>query len=246
VKLETDTGLHGGDISSDSKSRKRALVIEDDASMMKLIEQVLGSAGIDVVTPDVTTDVKSHFLHMKFDVILICPCAQSTEQFELIRTIREPGLNQKTPIIMISNDQRAKMLSEAFEVGVSFFVYKPIDNARLTKLIYATQGLIEHERRRFRRVPLKATVRIKSAIEELAGETIDISMNGTLVRASHTLPLRSLVEVSLYIPQEKVPIVGLGTVVRIVSNTEMGLLLDRFSATEMARLQECLLPGHAA
>jgi hypothetical protein len=53
-----------------------------------------------------------------------------------------------------------------------------------------------------------------------------------------TLPLGSLVEVSLYFHSETGPIVGLGTVVRIWSNREMGISLDRFSRSDRARLQE--------
>jgi hypothetical protein len=112
----------------------------------------------------------------------------------------------------------------------------------LKRLIHITQGTIEHERRRFRRVPLQVKVRIKSDKAELVGETIDISMNGALVSSAHTLPLGSLIEISLYFRDGAKPIVGLGSVARILTNTQMGLLLDRFPASEIVRLQEYLIP----
>ena len=112
----------------------------------------------------------------------------------------------------------------------------------MRSLIRVTQGTIEHERRRFRRIPMQVKVRIKSANAELVGETIDISLNGALVRSAQTLPLGSLIEVSLYLLDGMKPVVGLGYVVRILSSTQMGLLLDRFPVSEIGRLQEYLIP----
>src|SRR6266699_3462594 len=160
------------------------------------------------------------------------PCTES----------RKSGLNRKTPIILLSDDQSPGALSRGFEAGASFFVYKPIDKANLKRLIHVTQGTIEHERRRFRRVPLRVKVRIKSDKAVLLGETIDISMNGALVSSPQTLPLGSLIEISLYPLGGSRPIVGLGSVARILNNTQMGLLLDRFPASEIVRLQEYLIP----
>jgi CheY-like chemotaxis protein len=224
-----------------NSNQKRALVVEDERAVSELIQEVVNSLDIEAVALDANSRANCSFKDEKFDVVLIGLCGPSDAGIELVRKIRRSELNRKTPIIMISDDQRLSTLSRAFEVGVSFLVHKPIDKMRLTKLIYVTQGLVEHERRRFRRVPVKAEVSIRSDVSELAGETIDISMNGMLVRTSHTLPLGSLVEVSLFVHSETEPIVGLGSVVRIVSETQMGILLDRFAGSEMLRLQERLL-----
>ena len=128
------------------------------------------------------------------------------------------------------------------EAGATFFVYKPIDRARLVNLIRATEGTIERERRRFRRVPVQIKVRLKSAKSEVVGETIDISLNGALVRFSPTLPVGSLMEVSLYLRNISRPVAGVGSVVRLLDNARMGILLNRFPMTEIGRLQEYLLP----
>jgi len=36
--------------------------------------------------------------------------------------------------------------------------------------------------------------------------------------------------------------VGLGTIVRVLNSTQMGILLDRFPIAQIGRLQEFLLP----
>jgi DNA-binding response OmpR family regulator len=210
--------------------------------MCALILEVLESAEIRAVIPAKSIEDEDHFNEEKFDVVLVGHCTPSVDGVELVRKIRKSGFNRMTPIILISDDQRPGALSRGFEAGASFFVYKPIDRAHLTRLILVTQGTIEHERRRFRRIPLQVKVRLKSAKAELVGETIDISLNGALVRSPHTLPLGSLIEVSLYLLDGTEPVVGLGTVMRILSGNQMGILLDRFPAAAIGRLQEYLLP----
>jgi DNA-binding response OmpR family regulator len=245
VKVETDLVA---DTKNESRPKpqtgpiRRALVVEDDPEMSALIEEVLGSISIEVVTPAKRFQTESHFDKEKFDVVLIGLCASPEHDVELIRKIRQSGFNQTTPIILISADQRPSALPRGFEAGATFFVYKPIDRARLMNLIRATEETVEHERRRFRRVPVQVKVRLKSAKSEVVGETIDISLNGALVQSSQTLPVGSLIEVSLFLRSGSRPVVGLGSVVRLMDNSRMGILLDRFPTTEIGRLQDYLLP----
>jgi CheY-like chemotaxis protein len=160
----------------------------------------------------------------------------------MVRVIRHSKFNRKTPIIMISSDQRPAALSEGFKAGASFFAYRPIDRAHLMSLIRVTQGTIEHEKRRFRRVAVRAKARVKWGDKTVEGETIDISLNGALIRAEHSFPVGSNVEVTLHPISGKPPIAGLGSVMRVVDGNQMGIQIDHMRASEAVRLQEYLLP----
>jgi DNA-binding response OmpR family regulator len=245
MTVETDRELANQDLSRAKRPKaalRRALVVENEPTMGALIQEVLESAEIEVVTPANGNENGLHFQEEKFDVVLIGLGTPSEDGIELVRQIRKSGFNRRTPIILFSDDQSPGALSRGFAAGASFFVYKPMDRMHLQRLIHVTQGTIEHERRRFRRIPLQVKVRIKSDKVELVGETIDISLNGALVRSAQILPVGSLTEISLYLLDGGKPIVGLGTVARILSGTQMGLLLDRFPTSEIGRLQEFLLP----
>jgi CheY-like chemotaxis protein len=245
VTIETDRESANQDLSRAKRPKaalRRALVVENEPTMRALIQEVLESAEIEVVTPVKRNKNELQFQEEKFDVILIGLGTMSEGGIELVRQIRKSGFNRRTPIILFSDDQSPGALSRGFAAGASFFVYKPVDRMHLQRLILVTQGTIEHERRRFRRIPLQVKVRIKSDKVELVGETIDISLNGALVRSAQTLPIGCLIEISLYLFDGGKPIVGLGSVARIVSSTQMGLLLDRFPTSEIGRLQELLLP----
>jgi PilZ domain len=143
---------------------------------------------------------------------------------------------------MMSHDQDSAAVSEGFEAGANFFLYKPIDQASLVKLIRVTKGIIEHERRRFRRVPLRSKVRLTSGHVDLEGETIDVSLNGLLVRADRIVAPGARAQVSLYLSPGIRPIMGSGSIMRVVDKNQMGIQLDRLSTSEMGRLEQFLLP----
>jgi DNA-binding response OmpR family regulator len=223
-------------------AKKRALVVDDEPGVSALIQEVLGSVDIEAVALEEREQIGRRIKEEKFDVALIGLCGPGWKGVETARMIRESGLNRMTPIIMISGDQSPSALSRGFESGATFFAYKPLDRAHLLGLIRVSQGAIEHEKRRFRRVPLQAKVRIKSSHAEVLGETVDISLNGAMVKVPQTVPVGSMVEVSLYLLAGAQPIVGLGTIVRIMDGEHMGILIDRLSPMEVGRLQDFLLP----
>jgi hypothetical protein len=91
-------------------------------------------------------------------------------------------------------------------------------------------------------VPLQSKVHLSWGVEEMEGEIVDVSLSGVLVRASHTLPLGSPVRVALNLPQCRKPILGAGSVVRLLGGNQMGIQLDQLSVADSERLQEILLP----
>jgi DNA-binding response OmpR family regulator len=245
MKIETESesrNPNGARGKTPSGTPTRALVVGDEETMCALIRETLEAASIEAVTLATSTEAAAQFQVEKFDVILVDLCAPPVDATTLVREIRLSGFNQKTPIIMISDDLRPAALSEGFKAGTSFFVYKPIDRAHLTSLIRVTQGTIEHEKRRFRRVAVQAKVRVKCGDTSVEGETIDISLNGILVRASRTFPVGAPVKVSLYLLAGKPPVAGLGSIMRVVEGNQMGIQLEHLPAAESGRLQEYLLP----
>jgi DNA-binding response OmpR family regulator len=245
MKIETE--IESGQQSpargaSHVRPTTRALVVEIEESMCGLIKEALGAANIDDVTFKRSAEAAVRFQEDKFDVILVDLGEPSTNGNALVKGIRTRGINRKTPIIMISDDQRPSALSEGFQAGASFFVYKPIDRVRLMSLIRATQGTIEHEKRRFQRVPVRAKVQVRCGDKSVEGETIDISLNGALVRASPTFPVGTAVEVSLYLLTGGKPVVGSGSIMRVTGENQMGIQLERLPATQSERLQDYLSP----
>ena len=144
------------------------------------------------------------------------------------------------PVVLISDDPRPNAMAQGFDAGASFFLYKPLDKDRLLRLVRATQGAIEHERRRTRRVPMRSKVRLRIAGQEIEGETVDVRMEGLLVKAQRTVPVGSIVDVCLQLSKEMKPVTGVGCLVRLPGASQIGLHLGRL-VPESQRLQEFLL-----
>ncbi len=241
VETELESPKVADRVKGKGISKIRALLVNDDPTLRALMREVLGAAGIVGVTETESAKGATQLLGEKFDVLLIDLAGGSSCGVELVRTIRASGFNRMTPIILISDDQRPGVTAEGFQAGATFVVYKPIDRVHLMSLIRVTQGTIEHEKRRFRRVAVQVKVRIRFADAIVEGETIDLSLNGTLVRASRTFPVRSAVEISMYLLAEAQPVVGLGTVARIVGYNQMGIQLESLPIEQSRQMQDYLL-----
>jgi two-component system, chemotaxis family, chemotaxis protein CheY len=221
---------------------KRALVVVDEGpAVSDLIQAVLKSVDMDSVTLTKSADAPILLGNEKFSM-LVLDLAQLPDALALARQARESSFNRATPIILMSNDQSTAAVAAGFEAGVSFFLYKPVDEARLLKLVQATSGAAEPKKRRFRRVVLQSRVNLAFAQRKLEAETIDISLNGMLVRAQGHFPAGSAVNVSIYLSSETQPIVGSGYVMRILSGNRMAIQLNNLTAADSGRLQEFLLP----
>jgi len=217
-----------------------ALVVDAEPALCEILQRALRPAGIEDLILASNTEAASHLLATKFDLVFVDLRSSPLHGVELTGRIRQSGLNRATPVILISGDQSKGELSRGFSAGANFFVHMPIDMGRLTKLVVHVTA-IEQRRRRFRRVAERIRVQIASAQVQLEGETVDISLDGMLVRVPRTFPKGTLLELNLYLPAIDRPIVGLGLVMRVAGSNEMGIKIDRLTAEDSGRLQEYLL-----
>jgi len=221
---------------------RRALVVDDDAAARDLIQTVLASTGINVLALGSSADAMELLRSEKFAALLFDLRMPAPDGIALSRHARASGFNQRTPIILLSDDQSPHACSEGFLAGASFFFYKPLDKGHLLSLARAIGGAIENERRRFRRVPMQVPVVLTVDRIELRGETVDVSMDGMLVAAQRSLPPGSPVQVALQLVPGGKPIIGSGVVMRALPGNRLGIHLNGLHVAEMERLQEFLLP----
>jgi DNA-binding response OmpR family regulator len=220
---------------------KSALLVDSDPPICGLLQEILKSEGMGAVTLASSLQAADYARSQKFDVVFVDSSSPVSDGIELTRKIRGSGFNRKTPIVMITTPKYAGFLTEGFEAGASFLVYKPLDRRRLLRLVRVTQGAIENEIRRFRRVVVELKARVKGGSEEIEAATIDVSLDGALVRSERVFPQGMPVKISLFLG-EKEPLVGQGLVKRTVNNNRMGIQFDGLSHNESTRLQDFLLP----
>lgn len=220
---------------------KSALLVDGEPATCALLEEILKSAGMEAVTLASASDAVDYACSQKFDVVFVDSSSPVSDGIELTRKIRRSGYNHRTPIVMMTTPKYAGFLTEGFEAGASFLVYKPIDRVCLLRLVRVAQGAIENEIRRFRRVPVEVKAVVNSGEDQIEAATVNLSLDGALVRAPRIFPCGSAVRISLF-PGSMEPVVGRGSVARTVSNNEMGIQFDGLSLSESTRLQDFLLP----
>ena len=222
--------------------QRRVLIVDDEPEACALIQKAVNSAGLDALALTDSSLAPIELNQAKFDLAFLDFHMASPDGLELAREIRRSRLNRMTPVVLISDDQRPSAMSIGFEAGASFFLYKPIEKERVLRLVRATQGIAERERRRMRRVPVTQKVTLRCGQEEVEAETVDMSLSGMLVRAPRTFPLGSPLRLRLRLAKGAEPVIRFGSVVRLVGSDQMGIDMLRLRATEDDPLQDFLLP----
>ena len=156
--------------------------------------------------------------------------------------MRASGMNRSTPIVVITGEDDRCALTDAFNAGANFFLYKPIDRHRLLRLMRVAHAPIQRESRRYQRVKVRCKLAIVSNQERISGMTVDLSLGGMFVQASRTLPVGSAVQVLLELKAGAHPLSLPTRVVRATGKDSMGLQVENAGAEESKKLQEFLLP----
>jgi len=220
----------------------QVLVVDDDPLTCELIREILCSAGMEAASLTDSTEAASRLRTEKFHAIFLDVRMPPPDGIELARQIRASRVNASTVIVMITGEEDRTVMKRAFEAGVEFFLFKPVERSKLLRLIRATEGPIERERRRSTRVRLRCRVSMESGNDRIVGTTVDLSLGGLLVQSQHVFPPDTRVTVSLELETGKAPFRSNARVVRTVGTDCLGIQFENLAAKESRQLQEFLLP----
>jgi CheY-like chemotaxis protein len=220
----------------------RVLVVDDDPPCGELICEILRSAGMDAGFLTSSSEAAERLKREKYHAVFLDMRMPAPDGAELARQIRASRVNASTVIVMITGEQDRTVMGRAFEAGVEFFLFKPVERNKLLKLIRATEGSIERERRRFTRVWLRCSITLESGNERLEGTTLDLSLGGALVQSHRVFPTGVLVTVTLELEAGTPPMRSGARVVRTIGTDCMGIQFQNLGLKESNRLQQVLLP----
>ncbi len=220
----------------------RVLIVDDDPLVCELVKEVLTSVEMDAITLTESKEASSRLAKEKFQAVFLDVHMPRPGGIELAGQMRASGMNRSTPIVIITGEDDRTALTEAFNAGANFFLYKPIDRHRLLRLMRIAQGPIQREARRYERVKVSCKISIERNQERISGMTLDLSLGGMFVQTSRTLPAGSLVQVVLELKPGAPPLHLPARVVRAAGQDCMGLQIENAGAEESKKLQEFLLP----
>jgi PleD family two-component response regulator len=160
--------------------------------------EILLSAGMDASFLTSSTNAAELLKREKYHAVFLDMHMPPPDGVGLARQIRASRVNASTVIVMITGEEERTLMKRAFDAGVEFFLFKPVERNKLLKLIRVAEGSIERERRRFTRVRLRCRVSLESGNDRLEGTTLDLSLGGALVQAHRAFPSGTLVSRSVW------------------------------------------------
>ena len=220
----------------------RILVVEDDPGICEFIREVLTSADLDVAAMTDSVQASARLKTEKFSAVFLDLRMPEPDGIELTRQIRGNPLNRVTPVIVITGETQHGLMARAFQAGVNFFLFKPVDRTKLLRLVSVTQDSIENERRRFQRAKVVCKVAIIDASDRLEGKTLDVSLKGMLVQTGRPLSVGSSVNVAVELSPGAAPMRASARVVRLVGQECAGLEIQNMNSEDVYRWHDFLLP----
>jgi CheY-like chemotaxis protein len=218
----------------------KVLVVDDDAPTCELIREVLNAADIEACGVTDSTKAAVRLTQQHYDAVFLDAKMPSPDGLELTRMLRSSGPNKSSLVVMITGDQQKHFLKRAFEAGVNFVLFKPVDRQGLLRLLRVTQGLIDRERRRFTRVNVSREVLVTFGDQRTRGITENVSVNGILAKLDCQFPAGSRIRISLDMNAGEMPLRCEARVVRLTGGNLMALELENVAPTDSERLQEFL------
>jgi two-component system, chemotaxis family, chemotaxis protein CheY len=220
----------------------RILVVEDDPGLCEFIREVLSSAGLDAVATTDSVQAAARLKTEKFNAFFLDLRMPAPDGIELARQIRSSALNRVVPVIMITGETERGLMARAFQVGVNYFLFKPVDRTKLMRLVRVTQDSIEQERRRFQRLKVVCRVSMVAGSDRLEGKTLDLSSMGMLVQTGRPLSVGTPLKIAIEPSPGAAPIRASARVVRVVGQDCAGLEIQDMNAEDVYRWHEFLLP----
>jgi CheY-like chemotaxis protein len=217
-------------------SSLRLLIVEDDLANLELMDEVFSSLKAEVHPVDDGRMAAALVCQEKFDGIFMDLEMPTMHGFELARLVRESSWNRHTPIVIVTGRDDKATMQQAFEVGGTFFLPKPVDRQRLNGLFRAVRGAFLQNRRRTLRVSLQTELVCTVNGRALKGTSFNLSQGGMQISAEGLLA-QDQVHITFAAPFVHAPI-EIDGVVAWVTKGRQGIQFTRMNKESEAAILE--------
>jgi len=190
----------------------KLLVVEDNIPCLELMTEVFMSLKAEVRPISDSEKAVAVVNQEKFDGIFLDLEMPKLNGFDLARLIRKSSWNKSTPIIVVTGRDDRQAMQDAFAIGATFFLRKPVDRQKLSVLFRTVSGGMIENRRKYTRTPIQAGVACTVGSRTLRGVSWNLSQGGMQVEVDDLKP-KDLVRLSFQLPISGVIIDAAGIVV---------------------------------
>ena len=191
----------------------KILVVEDDPMMLELMCEVLASFEAEVRPMSDSMEAAALAERERFDGIFLDLNMPRLNGFQVASRARQSAFNRSTPIVIVTGFSDRKIMEQAFAVGGTFFLQKPVDRQKLAVLFKSARGLMFDNQRHHIRVPLELEVTCEAGVKVVKAKSVNISEGGILIDVAGLGPLKTTVRLSFQLPGRN-PSNVMGVIVR--------------------------------
>lgn len=121
-------------------------IIDDDAVSRRMLQSIVEDSGLGEVvgTADNGTEGVAEILRIRPDVVLIDLLMGDQDGIESISQLRAGGFQGK--FVMISQVVDKEMVGQAYQMGIEFFIHKPINKLEIQAVLEKVNGQLKLDR----------------------------------------------------------------------------------------------------
>ena len=213
----------------------KLLVVEDDRECRELMTEVFTSLKAEVRPLSDSQEAAALLDHEKFDGIFLDVEMPKLDGLRLAQRIRQSSWNKSTPIVMVTGCEQRDTMNQCFETGATFFLQKPIDRQKLSRLFRTVRGPFLENRRRHVRVPLQTEISCTVGSKTLRGRTWNLGRGGIQVEVDFLRP-GDKVRLSFTLPKSGVAVDAFGEVIW-AKEQRQGIGFTKISEENQLQLQ---------
>ena len=214
----------------------KLLIVEDHIPSLELMTEVFESLKAEVRPISESEKAVAMVNQEKFDGIFLDLEMPHLNGFDLARLVRKSSWNKSTPIIIVTGRDDRQTMQDAFAIGATFFLQKPVDRQKLSGLFRTVSGGMLENRRKSNRVPVQTEVSCTVGSRTFRGASWNLSQGGMQVEVSGLKP-KDAVRVSFKLPVSGVVIDAAGIVVW-AKETRQGIQFTAVSSQSQQSIRE--------
>jgi CheY-like chemotaxis protein len=214
----------------------KLLIVDDNVPSLELMTEVFISLKAEVRPISDSEKAVAMVNQEKFDGIFLDLEMPNLNGFDLARLVRKSSWNKSTPIIIVTGRDDRQTMQDAFAIGATFFLQKPIDRQKLSTLFRTVSGGMLENKRKSTRVPIQTDVSCTVGPRTVRGTSWNLSQGGMQVEVGG-LQTNDTVRVSFKLPASGVIIDAAGVVVWGKENRQ-GIQFTNLSAQSQQSIRQ--------
>ena len=217
--------------------KMKVLVAEDDEASLHLMQSALESFDVEVHSFVSSKAAKAAIEHDTFDCLCLDLEMPDVHGFDLARCARASAHNRSTPIIIVTGRDEKDTMKDAFAVGGTFFLQKPVDRTKLKKLLSSVWGTMLSRHKQSAQVGIRMDVSCRTNKHVFTAKAVSIGQQEITIEGTPALTQATPIHLVFTLPGQRASIDTAG-LVEGASDKRVRVSFTNISRSGLARVRE--------